>query len=165
MSALHGSRENYAPQFARGDRWQRTLKEDPNVAALSGTRTLQGSGHTQLLASLKESLRVIFPRLLVEVRRQKPARLVGQEGIHTNGFSAQKVVLDDSVGEREELPCFLLDFLPFLWPALVDRLPVLYGRRRISGSCEQVRSLACLPDTFGLRIFPSKYRWRVAHYL
>ena len=132
MPALHGSRENHASQFARGNRRQRTIKEDPNVAALPGTRTLQGSGHAQLLAGLKESLGVILPSLLVEVCREKPARFVGQEGIHANGFLAQEVVLDDGVGQREELPCLLVDFLPLLRAAFVDRLPVLYGRRHIS---------------------------------
>ena len=132
MPALHGSRENHASQFARGDRRQRTIKEDPNVAALPGTRTLQGSGHVQLLAGLKKSQGVILPRLLVEVCREKPARFVGQEGIHANGFLAQEVVLDDGVGQREELPCLLVDFLPILRTASVDGLPVLYGRRHIS---------------------------------
>ena len=133
MPALHGSREDHASQFARGNRWQRTIKENPNVAALPGTRTLQGSGHAQLLAGLKESLGVILPSLLVEVRREKPARFVGQEGIHANGFLAQEVVLDDGVAHREELPRLLIDLLSILRAALVDSLPVLYGRGRISG--------------------------------
>jgi hypothetical protein len=37
MPALHGSRKKHAPEFARGDRRQRAVKEDPNVAALPGT--------------------------------------------------------------------------------------------------------------------------------
>jgi hypothetical protein len=120
------------PSLPRGNRWQRTIKEDPNVAALPGTRTLQGSGHTELLAGLKESLGVILPSLLVEVCREKPARFVGQQRIHANGVLAQEVVLDDGVGHREELPCLLVDFLPLLRAALVDRLPVPYGSRHIS---------------------------------
>src|SRR5438094_4943693 len=55
-------------------------KKNPNVAAIPGTGTLQGGGHTQLLASLKESQGVIFPSLLVEVCSEEPARFVWQEG-------------------------------------------------------------------------------------
>jgi len=77
MPAFHGSRENQASQFARGYRRQGTIKEDPNMAALPRTRTLQGSRHIQLMAGLKKSLSVIFPSLLVEVCREKPARLLG----------------------------------------------------------------------------------------
>src|SRR6266481_5604609 len=108
------------PSFARGTRSQRTIKEDPNVAALPGTRTLQGSGHTQLLAGLKECLGVILPSLLVKVRREKPARFVGQEWIHANGFLAQEVALDHGIGHREELPCLLIDLLSILRAALID---------------------------------------------
>jgi hypothetical protein len=129
MSALHGSRENDASQFARANRWQRTIKEDPNVAALPGTRTLQGSGHAQLLAGLKESLGVILPRLLVEVRRKKPTRFVRKEGIHANSFLAQEVAPDDGVAHGEELPRLLIDLLSILRAALIDGLPILYGRR------------------------------------
>src|SRR2546425_3355389 len=57
----------------RGDRRQRTVKEDPNVAALPGTGTLQGGGHTPLLAGLKKSLGVILPSLLVPPIRFKAA--------------------------------------------------------------------------------------------
>src|ERR1035437_10027897 len=42
MPALHGARKQHASEFARGNRRQRTLKEDPNVAAFSRTRTFQG---------------------------------------------------------------------------------------------------------------------------
>jgi tetratricopeptide (TPR) repeat protein len=107
---------------------KRTLKEDPNVAALAGTRTLQGSGHTQLLAGLKESLGVILPRLLVEVRRKKPTRFVRQEGIHANSFLAQEVAPNDGVAHGEELPRLLIDLLSILRAALIDGLPILYGR-------------------------------------
>src|SRR5439155_25627743 len=70
MPAFHGSRENRASQFPRGNPWQSTIKEDPNMAALPGTRTLQGSGHIPLLAGLEKSLGVILPSLLVEVCRK-----------------------------------------------------------------------------------------------
>src|SRR6266567_4619945 len=80
----------------------------------------------------KESLGVILPSLLVEICREKPARFVGQEGVQAHGFLAQEVVLDDGVGNRQELPCLLVDFLPLLRAALVDSPPVLYSRRHIS---------------------------------
>src|SRR6266481_3894411 len=157
MPALHGSRENHASQFARGTRSQRTIKEDPNVAALAGTRTLQSSGHTQLLAGLKESLGVILPSLLVEVCREKPARFVEQEGVPANGFVTQEVVLDDRVGHREELPCLLVDFLPLLRAAFVDSLPVLYGRRHISRPAVVILPSTCV-DIFSPAKQASKQR-------
>ena len=52
VPALHGSCEEYASEFARGNCWQRAIEEDPDVTALPGTRTFQGSGHVQLLAGL-----------------------------------------------------------------------------------------------------------------
>ena len=127
MPALHGSREEHASEFARGNRRKRTFKEDPNVAALPGTRTFQGSGHVQLLACLKESQGVILPRFLVEVRREKPARFVRQERVHANGLLAQEMILDDGVGQREELPRLLVDLLPILRAAFVDGFPILYA--------------------------------------
>src|ERR1035437_6500205 len=129
MPALHGSREDQASQLARGHRWQRVIEENPNVTTLPGTGTLQDSGHTQLIAGLEKSLGVILPSFLVEVRREKPARFVGQEGIHANGFLTQEVVPDDSVAHWEECPRLLIDLLAILRAALVDRLPILYGRR------------------------------------
>src|SRR5206468_2168477 len=93
---------------------------------------LQGSGHTQILAGLKESLRVILPSLLVEVYRKKPARFLGQERIHANGLLAQEAVLDDGVGQWEEPSCLMVDSLPLLGTASVDSLPILHGCRRIT---------------------------------
>src|SRR5579863_6589209 len=101
MPALHGSRKQHASEFARGDRRQRTLKEDPNVAAFSRTRTFQGRGHVPLPARLQESQGVI--RRLVRVCREKPARFIWQESVYADGFFAQEVILDDGVGQRKEL--------------------------------------------------------------
>src|ERR1039458_10622645 len=89
MPALHGSREQHASELARGDRRQRALKKDPDVAALPGTRTFQGSGHVQLPAGFKESQGVIFPSRLVEVCREKPARFVWKERVHANRRSEE----------------------------------------------------------------------------
>ena len=52
VPALHGSCEQYASEFARGNCRQRAIEEDPNVATFPGTGALQGSGHVQLLAGL-----------------------------------------------------------------------------------------------------------------
>ena len=52
VPALHGSCEEYASEFARGNCWQCAIEEEPNVTTLPGTRTFQGSGHVQLLAGL-----------------------------------------------------------------------------------------------------------------
>ena len=62
----------------------------------------------------------------------EPAGFVGQESVYADGFLAQKVVLDDGVGQRKEPPGLLVDFLSILRAAFVDGLPVLYDRRHIS---------------------------------
>src|SRR5712692_6921381 len=141
----------------RGNCRQRTIKEDPNVAALPGTRTLQGRGHTQLLAGLNKSLGVILPSLLVEVYREKPARFVGQERIHANGLLAQEVVLNDGVSHGEEPSCLLVDFLPLLGTASVDSLPILPGCRRISRSAVVLLPSPCV-DIFSPAEQASKQR-------
>src|SRR5580692_3459216 len=125
MPALHGSRKQHASEFARGDRRQRTLKEDPNVAAFSRTRTFQGRGPVQLPARLQECQGVIFPRRSVKVCREKPARFIWQESVYADGFLAHEMVLDDGVGQRKEPPGLLVDFLSILRAAFVDGLPVL----------------------------------------
>src|SRR4051812_47648317 len=102
------------------------------MAALPGTGTFQGSGHVQLLAGLQESQGVILPGLLVKVCRKKPACFVWQERVHADGLLAQEVALDDSVGQRDELPCLLVDFLTILRAASVDRFPVLDDHRHVS---------------------------------
>ena len=115
-------------------RRQRTVKEDPNMTALPGTRTLQSSGHVELVAGLQKSEGIILPRLLVEVRREEPARFVRQQGVHADGLLAQEVVLDGGVGQRDELSCLLIDFLPLLRAASVDRFPVLHSHRHVTMS-------------------------------
>ena len=67
------------------------------MTALPGTRTLQSSGHVELVAGLQKSQGIILPRLLVEVRREEPACFVWQQRVHTDGFLAQEVVLNDGV--------------------------------------------------------------------
>src|SRR5437762_4904222 len=132
MPTLHSSREKHASEFARSDRRQCTIKEDPNMAAFPGSGTCQDCGYVQLPAGFKISQRVVLPSLLIEVRREKPARFVWQQWIYTNGFLAQKMIFDDSVGEGEVLPCLLVDFLSILRTAPIDGRPVLYGGWRVS---------------------------------
>jgi hypothetical protein len=92
-------------------------------------------GHFQLRAGLQKCQSVILPSLLlIEVGREKPACFVREERVHTDGLPAQEMLLDDGVGHREELPCFLSDLLALLGPAFVDRFPVLYVGRHITVS-------------------------------
>jgi hypothetical protein len=111
------------------------------VAAFSRTRTFHGRGHVQLPARLQKSQGVILPRRLVKVCREKPARFIWQESVYADGYLAQKVVLDDGVGQRKELPGLLVDFLSILPAAFVDGLPVLYDHRHIS-----VSAISILPS-------------------
>jgi hypothetical protein len=91
MSAFHSARENQASQLACGDRRQRTLKENPDVTALPGSRTLKGGMYIQFPTGFQKSLGIILPGLLVEVCREKPARFVEQEGVDADGFLAKEV--------------------------------------------------------------------------
>src|ERR1044072_4598302 len=148
MPALHGSREQHAAEFACDHRRQRTLKEDPYVAALSRTRTFQGGRHIQFLARLQESQGVILPSRLVEVCRKKPAGFIWQESVHADGFLTQEMILDDGVGEGNAVSGLLVDFLSIFRAAFVDGLPVLYHRRHIS-----VPAISILPSS-SVHIFP-----------
>jgi len=78
MPMLHGSHKQEASEFARGDRRQRALKEDPNVAALPERERSKAAARSTP-ANLKESQGVILPRFLVEVCREEPARFVWQQ--------------------------------------------------------------------------------------
>ena len=127
------------------------------MAALPGTRTLQSSGHVQLLAGLKESQGVILPSHFVEVCREEPARFIWQERVHADSFLAQEVVLDDGVGQRDELLCLPVDFLPLLRAASVDSLPVLYNHRHISVSAIIILPSPCV-DIFSPAKQASKER-------
>ena len=98
MSPLHGSGEKHASKFACGDRRQRTIEEDPDVATLAGARSFQRRRHVRLLTDLQVSQGVILPSLLVKVSRQEPASFVWQERVHGDGFLAQEVVLNNGVG-------------------------------------------------------------------
>jgi hypothetical protein len=144
MPPLHCSGQEQASQFTSGDRRQRAVEENPNVAALSGTRAFQCGRHIQFLTNLQESQSVILPGLLVEICREKPAGLVRQERIHADGLIAQEMVLDDGVGHREELACLLGDLLSILRAASADGLPVLHVCGHISVPAILVFPSACV---------------------
>jgi hypothetical protein len=111
---------------------------------------------TAQFVGFKESLSH-NPSLPVEVYREKPARLVGQERIHADGLLAQEVVLDDGVSHGEEPSCLLVDFLPLLGTASVDSLPILHGCRRISRPAVVLLPSPCV-DIFSTAKEASKQR-------
>jgi hypothetical protein len=51
---------------------------------------------------LGEGCHVVGPRRLVEVRRQEPTRVVGQEWVDPDNVTSLKVVEDDLVLDRKE---------------------------------------------------------------
>jgi hypothetical protein len=54
--------------------------------------------------------------------------------LHIKVPDTQEVVLNDSVGERDELPRLLINLLPFLRAASVDSPPVLYEHWHVCNS-------------------------------
>ena len=132
MAPFHSAGENDAAKLARGDRWTCTIKEDPDVATASRAGTLQSRRHIQLPACIHERVRIFLPGSLVEIHGEKPAGFVRQQWVNANGFGPQQMILNRSLGQREKLSRLMVDFLPVLRPAPVNRLPVLLRRRCIS---------------------------------
>jgi hypothetical protein len=102
------------------------------VGSVSGTRTLENCGHTQLLAGVEECARIVGPRSLVEIHGEKPAGFVVEKRINANGLFPEEMALDDRVGQWEELSGVLVDLLPILGPACVDRFPIFQSGRRVA---------------------------------
>jgi hypothetical protein len=69
----------------------------------------------------------------------------------SNRAHTQEVALNDGVGQREELACLLVDFLPILRTAFVDGFPVLYHHRHIS-----VPAISTLPSPYVDIFSPAK---------
>ena len=76
MPAFHGPREDRASKFACGICWNCMFKEDPNMAAISRARPLQGRWHIQLLACIEKRAEVISPCFLIKIHGEKPTGLV-----------------------------------------------------------------------------------------
>jgi len=76
MPALHSPGENRASNFACGARRNCLFKEDPNMAAISRSRTFQGRWHVQLLACSEKRAGVVSPCFLIEIHGEKPTGLV-----------------------------------------------------------------------------------------
>src|SRR5215472_10086536 len=102
MPALHGAREDCASQLPGRDRRKRPVEEDPDVTSFAGTRALAIRGDVQFLTRFEKRQRVVFPRLLVEIRCQKPAGLVRQERVDSDRLFAEKMTLDYGIRDRKE---------------------------------------------------------------
>ena len=94
MAPGHGLGKEEAAHPPGGDRRNRGGEEEPRVRTVAGARSLDGHGHAEVFAGLAEGRDVARPRVLVEVRREEPARLVGQERIHAHD------VLPPQVGDH-----------------------------------------------------------------
>ena len=104
MPVFHGPRKNRASEFARGARRKRIFKEDPYMAAISGTRALENCRHAPLPACVQKCARVVSPCFLVEIHGEKPTGFVREKRINANGFFPEKMILDNEFGQGEELP-------------------------------------------------------------
>jgi len=84
MTPGHRLGEEEAAHLPSGGRGHWGVEEEPRVRAVAGARSFDGHGHAEVFAGLAKRRNVVGPRVLVEVRREKPARLVGQERIHAH---------------------------------------------------------------------------------
>ena len=102
----------------------RVREEEPHVGAITGPRTLHGGLDAERLAHVGEQLRVRPPAVAVEIDRQQPARVVGEQRIEPDDLLAtemRKQLLDIERGERLALAGTTADlrFGADSWPPLV----------------------------------------------
>lgn len=100
-----------------------------------------------LAASLKKSPRVILPCLLIEIRRQQPTGLIGQQWIDTDRAFTEQVMAGDFVGEWEILATALILQLEFAAGILLP-FSNAGGRKRMN---DRVFILGVLSEPEALR--------------
>ena len=90
------------------------LKEEPDVAAVPGTRPLQGSRQGEPAACVEESAGVFLPVLLVEIGRQEMTRLVLKHRINAHDeipaltISSGKMPSNDFIGDWNKTPVWAI---------------------------------------------------------
>jgi len=108
---LHGFREQKRAHPARRPGVHGRGEEYPDVAAVPGTRTLQGGRDAEDRASLQERRRVLPPAALVEVDGKEPAGLARKQRIDSYGevplrsslpLASEEVILQHLVGDGKK---------------------------------------------------------------
>ena len=72
------------------------------MGAVTRARSFDGSRNPDLPAGLDEGSDVVNPRALVEVHREKPARLIGKKRIDAHDMPAGEVADHRRIVERDE---------------------------------------------------------------
>ena len=90
------------------------IEEEPGVRPVARARTLDRDGQSGGLACAAERGDVLSPVPLVEIHREKAARLVREHGVDAGHVASPKVVQDHAVANREK--------------RLVRTLPATYAR-------------------------------------
>ncbi len=73
-------------------------EEDPRVPTLAVAGALDGHGRPELVARLNECRDVLLPAELVEVHREEPAGLVGEQRVDSDDATAGEMPADHLVG-------------------------------------------------------------------
>ncbi len=91
-----------AAHLARRRRRNGLGEEEPDVCAVSGARSLDERGQPEPARGICEGSDVLFPRALVEVDREEPARLVGEHRVDAHDVLATQVPEQGVVVDRAE---------------------------------------------------------------
>ena len=78
------------------------IEEEPGVRPVARARTFDRDGQSGGLARAAERGDVLSPVPLVEIHREKPARLVGEHGVDAGHVASPKVVQHHAVANREK---------------------------------------------------------------
>ena len=107
---IHGFSEKQRPQPARQTRRYSLVEEQPNVSAVSRSRTFERSGDSPPGTDCEIGGCVLTPPLAVEIDHQKVTAFIEQHGIEAHRerlaviVCARQVPTHHSVGDGEEPP-------------------------------------------------------------
>ena len=112
--------------------WNGLGKEYPGMRTVPRAGYLQRSRNGQLPAGLHEGAGILPPVSLVKINRQKKARVISEERVDANGLFSGEMIVEDLVGDRQELP---LGAIAAFDPGLVadTRPPLVAAGRSIAG--------------------------------
>ena len=110
------------------------------MSAISGTRAFDRNRHPGGPACFAKRSRIGHPVALVEIRREKPAGLVHEQGVDADDMAALQVILNHPVGDREE--------------RLVRALPAAHPRLLADTSNPFVAAGGCVASAACFRVGP-----------
>src|SRR3989454_5538597 len=88
VASAHRLGDEIAAHLAGGGRGHRCREEEPDVGAVAGVGPLDGGGETSDATGFNEGRHVIGPGRLVEVCRQEPTPLIGEQWVNANDGDA-----------------------------------------------------------------------------